>query len=224
MRLALFDLDLTLLPIDSADTWSHFIVRRGGLDAEAYGARIRRFAQSYHAGAFDVEDYAHFQMELLSLFPRAALDAWRAEFVEQCVRPHVRHEARALVERHRRDGDELALITGTNAYVVAPIAQEFGIEHVLAIEPEEADGEFTGRWVGPPTHQAGKVRKVEEWLARRGVARSAVRMVFYSDSFNDLPLLEHVDEPVVTNGDAKLNAIARGRGWATLQLFARAAE
>ena len=224
MHLALFDLDLTLLPIDSADTWSHFIVRRGALDAAAYGVRIRQFAQSYHGGAFDVEDYARFQMELLALFPRAALDAWRAEFVEQHVRPNVRHEARALVERHRRNGDEVALITGTNAYVVAPIAREFDIEHVLAIEPEEVDGEFTGGWVGTPTHQAGKVRKVEEWLARRRLDWDDVRMTFYSDSSNDLPLLERVDEPVVTNGDARLNAIARQRGWRTLQLFAKAAE
>ena len=138
--------------------------------------------------------------------------------------PHVRQEARALVERHRQLGDEPALVTGTNAYVVTPIAQEFGIEHVLAVEPEEADGEFTGGWVGTHTCQAGKVRKVEEWLERRGLDWSGVRTVFYSDSINDLPLLERVTEPVVTNGDARLAAIARERGWPTLQLFERAAE
>ena len=146
MQLALFDLDHTLLPIDSADTWSHHVVRRGGLDAEVYGARIRHFAQTYQAGTFDVEGYVRFQMELLARFPRASLDAWHAEFMEQSVRPHVRREARALVDRHRRAGDELALVTGTNAYVVTPIAREFGIEHVLAVEPEAANGEFTGGW------------------------------------------------------------------------------
>ena len=224
MRLALFDLDLTLLPIDTADTWSRHVVRRGALEREEYDARIREFARSYHAGTFDCADYARFQMELLARFPRSTLDAWHAEFMEQWVLPHVRQEARALVERHRALGDEPALVTGTNAYVVTPIAREFGIDHVLAVEPEEADGEFTGGWVGTHTCQAGKVRKVEEWLERRGLDWSGVRTVFYSDSVNDLPLLERVTEPVVTNGDTRLNAIARERGWPTLQLFEQAAE
>jgi HAD superfamily hydrolase (TIGR01490 family) len=224
MQLALFDLDLTLLPIDSADTWSRHILRRGGLDPNTYGARVHEFARSYESGTFDVDGYARFQMELLARFPRASLDAWHAEFMEVHVRPHVRREARALVDRHRRMGHELALVTGTNAYVVAPIAREFDIEHVLAIEPEVKDGEFTGDWVGTTTHQAGKVRKVEEWLDRRGLTWSAVRTTFYSDSIHDLPLLERVNEPVVTNGDARLNAVARQRGWQTMQLFDRAAE
>ena len=224
MQLALFDLDLTLLPIDSADTWSHHVVRRGGLDAQTYGVRVREFARSYEAGTFDVDAYARFQMELLASFPRATLDAWHAEFMEIHVRPHVRREARALVDRHRRMGHELALVTGTNAYVVTPIAREFDIEHVLAIEPEVKHGEFTGGWVGPTTHQAGTVRKVEEWLERRALAWSSVHTVFYSDSIHDLPLLERVNEPIVTNADARLNGIARQRGWQTLQLFDRAAE
>jgi HAD superfamily hydrolase (TIGR01490 family) len=224
MRLALFDLDHTLLPIDSADTWSQYVVRRGGLDPEAYGARIHRFALSYEAGAFDADAYLRFQMELLAAFPRAALDAWHAEFMGAHVRPHVRAEARALVDVHRRAGDEVALATGTNAYVVTPIAREFGLPHVLAVEPEAgADGEFTGGWVGTHAHQAGKVRKVEDWLAARGLDWDDVDTVFYSDSINDLPLLERVTEPVVTNGDARLDAIARERGWRTLRLFERAA-
>jgi HAD superfamily hydrolase (TIGR01490 family) len=223
MQLALFDLDLTLLPIDTADTWSRHVVSRGGLEQEEYDARIREFARSYHAGTFDCGDYARFQMELLARFPRSSLDTWHAEFMDQCVLPRMLPEARALVERHRDLGDELALVTGTNAYVVTPIAREFGIEHVLAVEPEAADGEFTGGWVGTHTCQAGKVRKVEEWLERRELDWSGVRTVFYSDSINDLPLLERVTEPVATNGDARLNAIARERGWPTLQLFERAA-
>ncbi len=224
MHLALFDLDLTLLPIDSADTWSHHVVRRGGLDARGYGDRVREFARSYGAGTFDVDAYARFQMELLASFPRASLDAWHAEFMDIHVRPHVRREARALVEHHRRSGHELALVTGTNAYVVTPIAREFGIDHVLAIEPEVKDEKFTGRWVGTTTHQAGKVRKVEEWLHARDLAWHAVKTTFYTDSIHDLPLLERVNEPVVANGDARLNAIARQRGWRTLQLFDKAAE
>ena len=126
MRLALFDLDHTLLPIDSADTWSYFVVRKGALDPEEYGARIEEFAQTYRAGTFDVEGYVRFQMELLALFPRAMLDTWHAQFMDEHVRPHIRSEALALVDSHRKRGDELALVTGTNAYVVTPIAREFG--------------------------------------------------------------------------------------------------
>lgn len=223
MHLALFDLDQTLLPIDSADTWSHFLVRRGELDANAWTRRIAGFKQAYEAGAFDVDAYARFQMELLARFPRAVLDGFHAEFMDRHVRPHVRAEARALVERHRRAGHELALITGTNAYVVTPIARLFDIAHVLAIEPEVVDGEFTGGWTGSPTHHAGKVRKLEAWLADRGLDWSDVHTTFYSDSINDLPLLERVTEPVVTNGDARLAALALARGWRTLQLFEEAA-
>jgi HAD superfamily hydrolase (TIGR01490 family) len=219
MRLALFDLDHTLLPIDSADTWSHHVVRRGGLDPVDYGARIRRFAEEYRAGTFDVDAYVRFQMELLAAFPRETLDVWHREFMDSHVTPALRDSARALVERHRSQGDELALVTGTNAYVVTPIAQALGIEHVLAVEPEQRDGRFTGGVVGTHTYQDGKVRKVEEWLAARGHTLADTVTTFYSDSINDLPLLERVAFPVVTNGDARLLDVARERGWPTLQLF-----
>ena len=219
MRLALFDLDHTLLPIDSADTWSHHVVERGGLDADDYGERIRRFADEYRAGTFDIDAYVSFQMELLAAFPRASLDQWHHEFMQSHVGPAVRSQARALVDQHRAQGDELALVTGTNAYVVTPIAHEFGIAHVLAVEPEQHEGRFTGGYVGSHTYQDGKVRKVEEWLARRGHTLADATTTFYSDSINDLPLLEKVTHPVVTNGDPRLLAIARERGWPTLQLF-----
>jgi HAD superfamily hydrolase (TIGR01490 family) len=219
LTLALFDLDHTLLPIDSADTWSHHVVRRGGLDAAAYTARIERFAQEYRAGTFDVDAYVRFQMELLAAFPREQLDAWHAEFMESHVTPAMREQARRLVDSHRARGDELALVTGTNAYVVTPIAKAFGIDHVLAVEPEERSGRFTGGAVGTHTYQDGKVRKVEEWLAARGRSLADTTATFYSDSINDLPLLERVTYPVVTNGDARLEAIARERGWPTLRLF-----
>jgi HAD superfamily hydrolase (TIGR01490 family) len=223
MRLALFDLDHTLLPIDSADTWSHFIVRRGGLDPVEFGARIERFAHDYRAGSFDIEGYVRFQMELLARFPRAALDGWHREFMDRHVLPHIRSEARSLVDAHRARGDALAIVTGTNAYVVAPIAHAFGIGVVLAVEPETRDGEFTGGWCGTHTYQDGKVRKVGEWLAQHERDWDDTPTVFYSDSINDLPLLERVTRPVVTNGDARLLAIARERGWEMLQLFEAAA-
>jgi HAD superfamily hydrolase (TIGR01490 family) len=219
MQVALFDLDHTLLPIDSADTWSHHVVRRGGLDADVVGERIHRFADGYRAGTFDVDAYVAFQMELLAAFPRGTLDAWHDEFMRQHVIPALRPPAQALVAAHRERGDELALVTGTNAYVVTPIARAFGITHVLAVEPEQNDGEFTGGVVGTHTYQHGKVRKVEQWLAARGCRLDDTITTFYSDSINDLPLLERVTHPVVTNGDARLLAVARERGWPTLQLF-----
>ena len=212
-----------MLPIDSADTWSHFVVAKGGLDAAVYDARIAEFARTYHAGTFDIEGYVAFQMELLARFPRAELDTWHRQFMDEHVRPHVRSEALALVDSHRKRGDELALVTGTNAYVVTPIAREFGIEHVLAVEPEVTGDRFTGRHIGTHTYQAGKVRKVGEWLAAHGRTWDDTITICYGDSINDLPLLERCAQPVVTNGDARLLAIAHERGWATLSLFEGAA-
>ena len=221
MKLALFDLDHTLLPIDSADTWSHFLVREAGLDAAEYGARIRHFAATYKAGGFDIEGYLTFQMNLLARFPRAQIEGWRDDFVRQHVVPHVRAEATRLIERHRADGYVLALVTGTHAFLSRAIADLFGIEHLLAVEPEESDGKFTGRYVGSHTYQEGKVRAVHAFLAARGTTLAACTdSIFYSDSINDLPLLEAVAHPVVTNGDARLRAVAAERGWPVLDLFA----
>lgn len=220
MKLALFDLDHTLLPIDSADTWSHYLVRSAGLDAAEYGARIRHFADTYKAGRFDIEGYLTFQMNLLARFPRPQLEKWRDAFVREHVAPHVRVEATRLLAKHRADGYVLALVTGTHAFLTRAIADLFHIEHLLAVMPEEIDGTFTGRYVGTHTYQEGKVRAVHGFLAARGTTLPACEdSIFYSDSINDLPLLEAVRRPVVTNGDAKLRAIAAERGWPTLDLF-----
>ena len=219
MKLALFDLDHTLLPIDSADTWSHFLVRVGGLDAEAFGAQIREFAQQYREGRFDVPTYVAFQMNMLSRFDRAQLEAWREQFVAEHVEPHVLPSARALVQEHRNAGAEVALISGTHAWVTTPIAHLLGLEHVIGYHPEMRDGQFTGGHVGVPTYREGKVHAVTAWLAARGRNWDDTETIFYSDSINDLPLLERVGTPVVTNGDEKLRAIAAQRGWRTLELF-----
>ncbi|MCX8004596.1 MAG: HAD-IB family hydrolase [Burkholderiaceae bacterium] len=221
MKLALFDLDHTLLPIDSADAWSHFVVAQGGLDAARHGERIRAFAAAYRAGHFDVEAYLAYQMELLARFPRARLEQWRTRFVAEHIAPHVRPQALELVARHRAEGYALALVTGTNAFVTAPIAALFGIAHLLAVRPEEADGRFTGRYVGTHTYREGKVRAVEAFLAARGTSLAGCAdSVFYSDSINDLPLLERVRRPVATNADERLRAVAAARGWPVLDLFA----
>lgn len=224
LSLALFDLDHTLLPIDSADAWSHFVVRAGGLDQAFYTALIRRFADDYRAGSFDPEDYLSFQMGLLARFPRADLERLRARFVADTIEPNLRAEAFELIDLHRRRGDELALITGTNAFVTAPVAALLGLPHLMAVRPEEAQGRFTGRYAGGHTYGRGKVAAVQAFLAARGLGPDALREAsFYSDSINDLPLLEEVaaagGRAVVTNGDAALRRIARERGWPTLELF-----
>jgi HAD superfamily hydrolase (TIGR01490 family) len=225
MRLALFDLDHTLLPIDSADTWSHFLVRAAGLDEQLYGDRIREFARSYKAGTFDVEGYLAFQMGLLAAFPRRQLESWRAEFFRTHVEPALRPEALALVEQHRAAGDVLALVTGTHQFVTRPVALAFGIDHLLAVRPEEDEhGEFTGRYRGTHTYLEGKVRVVDEFLAARGEGWNSLESrVFYSDSINDLPLLEKVaaagGAAVATHPDLRLRAEAQRRGWRVLELF-----
>jgi HAD superfamily hydrolase (TIGR01490 family) len=224
MRLAIFDLDHTLLPIDSCDTWSHYLVRVAELDAVVMGARIRAFARDYYEGRFDPDDYLRFQMGLLARFPRAQLEGWRARFVDDCVRPHVRAEALALVDAHRRAGDTLVLATGTHGFVAEPIAMAFGLPHLVAARPEERDGRFTGRALGGHTYGEGKLRAVEQFVEQQGVRWDELRACsFYSDSINDLPLLQRVaaggGRAVVTNGDARLRRVAAERGWSLLDLF-----
>ena len=219
-RLALFDLDHTLLPIDSADGWSHFVVRASGLDAAHYGGEIRRHAADYRAGRFDVEGYLAFQMELLARFPREQLELWRAAYLRAQVFPQMRFESQTLVEKHRSDGYVVAIVTGTHSFVTRPIAALFGIDHLIAVQPEEEDGQFTGRYVPPHTYQEGKVLATEAFLAQHDTTLDQLAdSVFFSDSINDLPLLERVRRPMVTNGDVRLKAIAAERGWETIDLF-----
>jgi len=227
MRLALFDLDHTLLPIDSADAWSHFLVRAGGLDPDHHVAQIRRFADGYRRGDFDPEEYLAFQMGLLARFPRARLEQIRSGFVREVIEPNLRSEAFELIASHRVRGDQLALVTGTNAFVTAPIAERFGLPHLLAVRPEQIDGRFTGRYVGHHTYGQGKVVAVEALVHELGGSIGALdECAFYTDSINDLPLLERIaaggGQPIVTNADPRLRAIAQQRGWRSLDLFATA--
>jgi HAD superfamily hydrolase (TIGR01490 family) len=222
MRLALFDLDHTLLPIDSADGWARHLARAGRLDVDEHERRMQAFGASYHAGSFDIDGYLDYQLGLLARFDRARLERWRDQFVADRVAPQIRPEALALIARHRDEDAELALVTGTHRFVTGPIGALLGLPHVLAVEPEcDAAGEFSGRYVGTHTYGAGKVRAVERFLAERGEQLETLEAsTFYSDSINDLPLLERVREPVVTNGDHKLRQVAAERGWRTLELFA----
>ncbi len=222
MNLALFDLDHTLIPIDSDYEWGQFLCRVGAVDREAFTARSQDFYRQYQEGTLDPVEYLKFAFGTLERFPRRQLDAWHAQFMDEVIRPAIRKEARALVEQHRQAGELVAIITATNRFVTGPIAQAFGIDHLMAAEPElGADGEITGRLIGTPPYGAGKVIHMHAWLASLGKRLGDFeRSTFYSDSQNDIPLLSIVTHPVATNPNAALARHAEAQGWPILKLFA----
>jgi HAD superfamily hydrolase (TIGR01490 family) len=222
MNLALFDLDNTLIPLDSDYEWGQFLCRVGAVDAVAFTKRNDEFYDQYVAGTLNPVEYLEFAFGTLKRFPRAQLDAWHAQFMQEVIHPAIRKEARALVEEHRSAGDLLAIITATNRFVTGPIAQAFGIEHLIAAEPELAeDGDITGRLLGTPPFGAGKVINTEAWLATLGKQLTDFgRSTFYSDSQNDIPLLSAVTHPVATNPNATLALHAQSHGWPIMRLFA----
>jgi len=216
-RLVLFDLDNTLLAGDSDFEWAQFLIERGVLDRELYEARNQEFYDQYRAGTLDIRAFLDFQLKPLSRHPRAVLEAWHREFMSRKIRPLMRGRARTLVERHR--GDVRVVITATNSFVTAPIAREFGVENLIATEPEERAGEFTGAVAGVPCFREGKLARLESWLASQGKSLgSFAQSWFYSDSLNDLPLLERVTHPVAVDPDEILRAHAERRGWPIISL------
>jgi HAD superfamily hydrolase (TIGR01490 family) len=216
-RLVLFDLDNTLLAGDSDFEWAQFLIEQGVVDREVYEAHNLNFLRNYQAGTLDIHAFLNFQLKPLSRHPRSQLADWHREFMEIKIRPLIRDKARSLVERHR--GDLRVVITATNSFVTAPIAHEFGIAELIATEPEEQNGEFTGAVRGIPCFREGKVANLEAWLAGRGRALADYsESWFYSDSHNDLPLLERVSHPVAVDPDATLRAHAGRRGWPIITL------
>ncbi len=219
-NLALFDLDYTLLPIDSDYEWARFLVRLGVVDSDEYDRRNDAFLQQYIDGTLDIYEFLAFQLAPLAAHPVHTLDAWRARFLDEVIRPAIQPAARALVDSHRERGDLCAMVTATNEFVTGPIAREFGIEHLIATGIEFLDGRYTGRPQGTPSFREGKVRRTDEWLASIGHSlHGFARSYFYSDSTNDVPLLERVSDPVATNPDAKLASLAADRGWPIVRLF-----
>lgn len=215
LRLALFDLDRTLLDGDSDLLWSELLGARGILDVE----RVRAFHRDYHAGTLDIDAFLAFQLAPLVRESRAALEGWREEWLATCIRPRIADAARELVREHVGRGHEVALITATNAWLTAPIAADLGIPHLIATEPERDAERFTGRVAGVPCFRAGKITRLAGWLAERGRAwGDVVESWFYSDSHNDLPLLERVAHPVAVNADPRLRAHAAARGWRSIEL------
>ena len=219
-RLALFDLDHTLLPLDSDYEWGEFTIRIGWTDREEFGRRNKAFYDDYVAGRLDVHDYVRFATEAVRLRgPDAAAQA-HAQFMRDVIAPAIHERARALVQKHRDAGDEVLIITATNEFVTRPIAQELGVPQLLALELErDTDGWITGDIRGVPTMREGKVLRMEQWLAERDLDWQDVDSTFYSDSMNDVPLLEKVNHPVATNPDPRLRALAQQRGWRILDLF-----
>ncbi len=217
MILALFDLDNTLLAGDSDFEWAQFLIDRGVLDRATYEARNQAFYDQYKAGTLDIHEFLDFQLKPLSQYPRPVLDGWHAEYMRERILPMIRDSARALVDQHR--GEVRVIITATNSFVTAPIARAFGIEHLIATEPEVRDGAFTGGVSGTPCFREGKVERLEGWLAARGESlKNVLKSTFYSDSHNDLPLLEQVGHPVAVDPDAALRAHAAARGWPVISL------
>ena len=219
MELALFDLDNTLLSGDSDYEWAQFLIERGVLDRSRYEAQNDEFFRKYQAGTLDIHEFLDFQLAPLARHPRAQLDAWHAAFMDAKVRPMIGRRARELVAKHRDTGALCAIVTATNSFVTAPIAREFGVAHLVATEPEIRGGSFTGKVAGIPCFRDGKVTRLEQWLA--GIGRPLASFPtswFYSDSHNDLPLLERVSRPVAVDPDDALQRIAAARGWPVISL------
>ena len=221
MKLALFDLDHTLLPLDSDYSWGEFTIRMGWVDPVSFAQRNDAFYADYQAGRLDIHDYVRFATEAFRLKGPEAAHAAHAQFMTEVIRPAIRPEALALIERHRAAGDHLLVVTATNEFVTRPIVQALGIAELIAVELQrDTNGWFTGEIEGTPSMREGKVQRLQQWLDARGLSWTSVQTTFYSDSPNDLPLLSRVNHPVATNPDTVLRAEAHKRGWPILELFA----
>lgn len=220
-HLALFDLDNTLLPLDSDYEWGCFIARTGAIDAAEYEKKNAAFFEQYKAGTLNPKDFLEFVLGTIAGFPRQQLDRWHNQFMEEVIRPAILPPARKLLKKHQDNGDLVAIVTATNRFITEPIARAFGVKHLIAAIPEEtADGALTGKIIGVPTSGEGKITHTENWLARMGKKLDSYeKSYFYSDSYNDLPLLQKVTNPVATNPDARLKAHAVANNWTVLHLF-----
>jgi len=220
-QLALFDLDHTLLPLDSDYQWAEFLARTGRAgDPDEARRRNQDLMQRYNRGELRAEDAAAFMLGLLARADDGALACWQQAFMNEVITPAILPSARDLVQQHLHAGHLCAIVTATNDFVTAPIARAFGIPHLIATVAERRDGRYTGRIHGVPSFQAGKVTRVHAWLADMGrTLADFERSYFYSDSPNDLPLLEAVTDPIATNPSAALARVAQARGWPVLRLF-----
>ena len=211
MSIALFDLDNTLLGGDSDYEWGQFLVERGIVDPIAYKKANEQFYKQYEDGELDIFEFARFAFKPLKENSMAQLEQWREEFISQKIQPIMLAKGRAKIESHQQRGDTVVIITATNRFVTEPIAQGFGVEHLLATEPEISAGAFTGEISGTPCFQQGKVVRLKAWLNENG--HNLEKSWCYSDSHNDLPLLEQVSYPFAVDPDNTLIKIAQEREW-----------
>lgn len=216
MSLAIFDLDNTLIGDDSDFLWGQFLVDQGIVDKAYYEKSNAKFYEDYKQGTLDIRAFLQFSLKPLSQHPAEQLYQWRQQFVEQVITPVLLRPAFELVEKHRARGDTLLVITATNRFVTAPIVKLYGIDNLLATTPEFIDGRYTGEFVDVPCFQTGKVTLLEQWLKESGETLDG--SYFYSDSHNDLPLLQKVDHPVAVDPDDKLRLAAAANGWPVISL------
>ncbi|MDR5873775.1 HAD family hydrolase [Halomonas sp. CUBES01] len=216
MSLAIFDLDNTLISIDSDHAWGEFLLEQGAVDPVAYREANDRFMADYQAGNLDMAEFLAVALKPLADNTPEQLAAWHQQFMASKIEPHILPKGEALLARHRTSGDTLLIITATNRFITAPIAERLGVDHLIAVEPERVDGRYTGRVQGVPSYREGKVTRLQQWLAEQELSMEGAW--FYSDSHNDLPLLEQVDHPVAVDPDDTLRNVAEQRQWRIMSL------
>ncbi|KJD17976.1 MULTISPECIES: histidinol-phosphatase [Halomonadaceae] len=216
MSLAIFDLDNTLLSIDSDHAWGEFLVEQGAVDPVAYREANERFLADYNAGTLDMAAFLEMALKPLAENTPEQLAAWHQQFMASKIEPHILPKAEELLARHRTKGDTLLIITATNRFITGPIAERLGVDDLIAVEPEMVDGRYTGRVDGVPSYREGKVIRLQAWLEAQDITMDGAW--FYSDSHNDLPLLEKVDHPVAVDPDDTLRKVAEERHWRIMSL------
>ena len=216
MTLAIFDLDHTLLNGDSDYLWGEYMVETGIVNAQEYRARNEEFYRDYQRGTLDNDRYLEFALEPLTHYTIEKLHAWREDYVEKWIKPIIAPGTRQLLDSHRSRSHELLIISATNLFITEPIAELLGVPTILSTEPEIVDDRYTGRYLGTPTYQEGKVVVLNQWL--ENTSHDLEGSYFYSDSINDLALLEQVENPVAAHPDDELKAIALERGWKIIDL------
>jgi HAD superfamily hydrolase (TIGR01490 family) len=216
VSLAIFDLDNTLLSIDSDHAWGEFLLEQGAVDPVAYREANDRFLADYEAGTLDIHAFLEVALRPLAENSPEQLAAWHQQFMASKIEPHILAKGEELVARHRTRGDTLMIVTATNRFITGPIAERLGVDHLIAVEPEVVDGRYTGRVTGTPSYREGKVKRLEAWLADKDLTLDD--SWFYSDSHNDIPLLEIVEHPVAVDPDPSLREVAEARGWRIISL------
>lgn len=216
MSLAIFDLDNTLIAGDSDHSWGEFLIHKQLVDPDEYRRHNDLFYHDYQAGTLDIDAYLRFALEPLTRQEPERLAELRSEFMIQWIEPLMLERAQVLLDQHRQKGDRLLIITATNRFITGPIAARLGVDDLLATDPECIDNRYTGRVLGTPCFREGKVTRLEEWLSQHPYPLED--SYFYSDSNNDLPLLEQVGHPVVVDPDPRLDAVARQRDWPVISL------